>query len=148
MLQRTYDNDLIQQCRQKPPVIDGKIIPTAFIDPIQGTPHSSYDSTDLDIRIIDQDTIEMANKFYALTAPMMDSIIANDLNAEFPVDTSQDEIRVIRHFETSSLILGRSGTGKTTCLAFKLVGRHLARRRLTDERRIRQVSYALFYQFP
>jgi len=85
----------------------------------------------------------MANKFYALTAPMIRSILANDLTAEFPFDLSPDEIQVIGHFQTASLILGRSGTGKTTCLVFKLVGKHLARRRLLGERRIRQVSNAM-----
>jgi len=88
----------------------------------------------------------MANKFYALTAPMIRSILANDLTAEFPFDLSPDEIQVIGHFQTASLILGRSGTGKTTCLVFKLVGKHLARRRLLGERRIRQVSNAILWQ--
>jgi len=98
------------------------------------------------VRVVDQDTIDMANKFYALTAPVIRSILANDLTAEFPFDLSPDEIQVIGHFQTASLILGRSGTGKTTCLVFKLVGKHLARRRLPGERRIRQVSSAMLWQ--
>lgn len=85
----------------------------------------------------------MANKFYALTAPLIESVLANDLTAEFPIDLSQDEINVISHFQTASLILGRSGTGKTTCLIFKLVGKYLTRRKLEDERKIRQVSSAI-----
>jgi len=88
----------------------------------------------------------MANKFYALTAPVIRSILANDLTAEFPFDLSPDEIQAISHFQTASLILGRSGTGKTTCLVFKLVGKHLAGRRLPGERRIRQVSNAMLWQ--
>lgn len=141
MLQRNYHEDHVRQCKQQPRFLGGKYLPSSIEAPFQDILKSSHPSTNLDVRIIDQDTIEMANKFYALTEPMMHSIIANDLNAEFPIDVSQDEIQVIRHFETSSLILGRSGTGKTTCLVFKLVGKHLARRRLTDERRIRQVSW-------
>ena len=143
MLHRTYDDDRVRQCKRPPTRLDGKYFPIRFEEPIRDISKSSNRSTDLDVRIVDQDTIEMANKFYALTVPMMHSIIANDLNAEFPIDVSQDEIQIIRHFETSSLILGRSGTGKTTCLVFKLVGKHLARRRLIEERRIRQVSSAL-----
>lgn len=145
MLQRTYTHDLVRQCKQQPISPDGKRLPTRFKDPIQDNAMSAHLSTDLDVRIVDQDVIDMANKFYALTEPMIRSILADDLNAEFPLDVSQDEIHVIRHFETSSLILGRSGTGKTTCLVFKLVGKHLARRRLMDERCIRQVSSALFW---
>ena len=49
---------------------------------------------------------------------------------------SQEEARVIRHFRTASLILGRSGTGKTTCL----VGKYLASKAIVDERSVRQVS--------
>lgn len=141
-LQRTYNDDLVELCKQQPTLRDGKQFPTQFKNPIQDITKSSHRSTDLDLRIIDQDTIEMANKFYALTAPMMHAIVANDLNAEFPLDMSPDENRIICHFRTSSCILGRSGTGKTTCLVFKLVGKHLARRRFPDERRIRQVSRA------
>ena len=144
-LQRTYNDDLVHQCQQPPTLRDGKQFPIQFKNPIEDITKSSHRSPDLDVRIIDQETIEMANKFYALTAPMLRSIIANDLNAEFPVDFSQDEIQIICHFKTSSLILGRSGTGKTTCLVFKLIGKHLAIRRLPDERRIRQVSRALLW---
>lgn len=143
-LQQTYNHDLVRQCRQQPTFADGKNIPIRFDNLIQDITKSIHRSTHLDVRVIDQETIEMANKFYALTAPMMHSIVANDLNAEFPVDVSQDEIQIISHFDTSSLILGRSGTGKTTCLVFKLIGKHLARRKLPDERRIRQVSTVLY----
>ena len=70
----------------------------------------------------------------------MKSIIDNDLSAEFPFDLSGQEKEVIAHFSTASLILGRSGTGKTTCLVFKLVGRYLARQAVVDEAPIHQVS--------
>lgn len=143
MLQRIYTPEVVQRCRQRPTSLGGKNIPVQFKDHPQEIATSSHRSTDLDIRIVDQDTIDMANRFYALTAPMIKSILANDLSAEFPFDLSQDEVQIIRHFETSSLILGRSGTGKTTCLVFKLVGKYLARRRLSDEKIIRQVSSAL-----
>lgn len=71
---------------------------------------------------------------------MIRSILSNDLSAEFPFDLSSEEARVIRHFRTASLILGRSGTGKTTCLVFKLVGKYLASKAVADERPVRQVS--------
>jgi len=71
---------------------------------------------------------------------MIQSIIANDLTAEFPFDLSSDEARIVSHFQTASLILGRSGTGKTTCLVFKLVGKYLASKAIAGERPVRQVS--------
>ena len=75
---------------------------------------------------------------------MIRSIISNDLSAEFPFDLSGEEARVIRHFRTASLILGRSGTGKTTCLVFKMVGKFLASKAVADERPVRQVSCNTF----
>lgn len=143
MLQRNYTPEVVRRCRQRPTALGGKQIPLQFKDHPQEIAPSSHRSAELDIRIVDQDTIDMANRFYALTAPMIQSILANDLSAEFPLDLSQDEIQVMRHFETSSLILGRSGTGKTTCLVYKLVGKYLTSRRLPEERTVRQVSSAL-----
>ena len=70
---------------------------------------------------------------------MIQSIISKDLLAEFPFDLSKEEARVIHHFKTASLILGRSGTGKTICLIFKLVGKYLASRAVADQRPVRQV---------
>jgi len=86
------------------------------------------------------------DKFYALTEPVIRSVLANDVTAEFPFDLCEDEARVIRHFKTASLILGRSGTGKTTCLVFRLVGKYVARKAVAGERPVRQVGciYAVF----
>ena len=47
---------------------------------------------------------------------------------------------MIGHFHTSSLILGRSGTGKTTCLVVKMVRRYLASKAVMDGTPVRQVS--------
>ena len=83
---------------------------------------------------------QFADKFYSLTEPVIRSILANDLLAEFPFDLSKEEARVIRHFRTASLILGRSGTGKTTCLVIKLARKYLSSKVVMDERPARQVS--------
>jgi hypothetical protein len=80
------------------------------------------------------------DKFYSLTEPVIRAVLANDVMAEFPIDLSEDEARVVQHFKTASLIIGRSGTGKTTCLVFKLVVKYLARRAVADVRPVRQVS--------
>ncbi|KAI9731582.1 MAG: hypothetical protein M1834_004702 [Cirrosporium novae-zelandiae] len=139
IIQKNYSAGLIRQCRQRPLTIAEKFVPTRF--------PSSPDSVvkvlrtpELDIRAVDKDTIEMSNKFYALTEPVIRSVLANNVTAEFPFDLSEDEARVIQHFETASLILGRSGTGKTTCLIFKLVGKYAARKAVVGERTVRQLQ--------
>lgn len=58
----------------------------------------------------------------------MDSFRTNNLFAEFPPDTSPEEIEVINHIQSGTLIMGRSGTGKTTCLVHKLVRNYIVSR--------------------
>lgn len=79
------------------------------------------------------------DKFYAFTEPLIRSIFSDNMTAELPLDLSKDEECVIGYFHTSTLILGRSGTGKTTCLIYKLVAQHLAGRLLKVGRSRRQV---------
>ena len=67
-----------------------------------------------------------ADKFYSFTKLVMDSFLANDLTAEFPPDMSPEEIDVVMHNESGTLIMGRSGTGKTTCLVQKLARNYTA----------------------
>ena len=138
VVQEMYSPAMVFCCRQVPLQTDLKFSPRSFNAESEGLDLTAPPR--LDIRSIDRDTIDMANKFYAFTEPVINSVVANDLNAELPFDISDDEARAISHFRTASLILGRSGTGKTTCLIFKLVGKYLARKRIQGEVPIRQVS--------
>ena len=126
VLQRCYSQDHISQCRQRPSKdVDKRCIPTLFTEGQDG-PESDERDQSLDIRTVEREILEIANRFYVLTEPMIRSILANDLLAEYPFDFSSEEMRIILHLRTSSLILGRSGTGKTTCLVFKLLVKHRA----------------------
>jgi hypothetical protein len=82
----------------------------------------------------------MIDKFYEFTQPVMDSFLTKNLTAEFPFDMSPEEIEVIKHNESGTLIMGRSGTGKTTCLIQKLVRNYTARKSLAGQAPIRQVD--------
>ena len=64
-------------------------------------------------------------KFYSLTSTVLDNIASTAGKVAYPVDISGEEAAVVDHFLTPAFILGRSGTGKTTCLVYKLVGRYL-----------------------
>ena len=139
LLQRSYTIEHVARCRQKPREdADKKSIPTLFPDHPDTTQPGAR-KQGLDIRTVDREVLEMANRFYTLTEPMIRSVLANDLWAEFPFDFSGDETRVILHFGTSGLILGRSGTGKTTCLVFKLLAKYAAGCAITEERSPRQL---------
>ena len=141
-LHQSYSDETIGRCHQRSLSDDKKqVIPARFGDSSLQAIKSARPSADLDIRTVDQDIIEMTNKFYALTEPVIRSILSNNPSAEFPFDLSKEEARIIRHYRTASLTLGRSGTGKTTCLVFKLVSKYLASKAVADERPVRQVSY-------
>lgn len=146
-LQGSYTEENIRRCRRNTSLLDGKRTPAYFVEHTSQLARLGNSSQELDVRTVDQNTIDMANKFYALTEPVIRSILDNDLAAEFPFDLSMEEARVIMHFQTASLILGRSGTGKTTCLIFKLVGKFLASKAILDERPARQVSHIITVSF-
>jgi hypothetical protein len=61
----------------------------------------------------------------------------------FPVDPSEEELHVINFLKCPAFILGRSGTGKTTCLVYKLASRYLTSK-AADELPVRQVSFQLY----
>ena len=72
-----------------------------------------------------------------MTRKVLDCIFSATDSIEFPFDLSKQETEIIQHSDTAAFILGRSGTGKTTCLLFKLLSRNIASRE--NETPIRQV---------
>ena len=139
-IQRGYSEDTIRRCHQRPTIAKGISYPLIFNFKHEDQQQPRMLPSDLDVRLIDPIITAMGNKFYSLTEPVIQSIIDNELTAAFPFDLSRDEARCIIHFQSASLILGRSGTGKTTCLIFKLVGKYLASQAILDEKAVRQVS--------
>jgi superfamily I DNA and RNA helicase len=69
----------------------------------------------------------------------MQSFLRNNLSAEFPFDTSPEEIEVIKHDCTGTLILGRAGSGKTTVLVHKLLRNFMAQKSIIGQRPVRQI---------
>ncbi|KAF8459699.1 hypothetical protein BDZ91DRAFT_741800 [Kalaharituber pfeilii] len=68
----------------------------------------------------------ISNKFHSLTNRIFDNIISGNQYAEFAFLLDEDVVDIVKHFKTAVFILGRSGTGKTTCLLYKLLSRYLA----------------------
>ena len=66
------------------------------------------------------------DKFYSLTGKILDRIFSSPDEREFPFDLSREGTEIIKQKNSASFILGRSGTGKTTCLLFKLLCRNIA----------------------
>ena len=148
VLQKTYSEDHIHRCRLRPSISGDRLLPIQFDGLKFEVSQPTGPSMDFDVRTVEPETIQMAHKFHTLTEPVLNAIVANYVEAEFPFDLSSDEVKCIKHFKTSSLILGRSGTGKTTCLIFKLVGKFLASKAIMEERPIHQVSRGFLTAFP
>ncbi|KAJ5504872.1 hypothetical protein N7463_007746 [Penicillium fimorum] len=137
LIQESYTPELAQLCLERPvQQSDGTWTPRRFgnvkdtgsnqmksIASSKGTPA----------------LIEMSSKFYNLTEPFLKSIVDDKDTEEFPFDLSPEELEIVKHFSTPSLILGRSGTGKTTCLLFKMLAKHKSRQSDSDEQQARQL---------
>jgi len=74
-----------------------------------------------------------------MTVKILDSLFSDPDRTEFPFEISREEMEIVKDSNSAAFIIGRSGTGKTTCLLFKLLCRNIASRALNNERPVRQV---------
>ncbi|KAF9493953.1 hypothetical protein BDN71DRAFT_1027051 [Pleurotus eryngii] len=80
----------------------------------------TYDPLDLPKEDLDElHSLMILGKFITFSRPVWNSIIA-DLDTTFPFDLSPREMKIIE-CPASCYVLGRSGTGKTTTMLFKMV---------------------------
>lgn len=158
-MQKTQGVDVCKQCNVVPPSQNGTYSPEMFSQEEDKNPPIlpiGLDSTpEMENGLIKMSstlsftpisflcfldcplTITITDKFYSLTEPLLGSLLSN-LTFEVPFELSPEELRIVSHFTTSTLILGRSGTGKTTCLVFKLLAQFQARSLISEEEPIRQ----------
>ncbi|KAG8737474.1 hypothetical protein FRC10_008158 [Ceratobasidium sp. 414] len=81
--------------------------------------------------------IDSLEKFTPITKSLYNSIIA-DMEAVLPMALNPDEKRIVRH-QGTSVVIGRSGTGKTTALIYKLRANAQAAAMLDNGPPIRQL---------
>ncbi|KAJ5822742.1 Tetratricopeptide-like helical [Penicillium robsamsonii] len=137
LVQESYTLELVQLCLRRPvQQSDGTWTPQRFGN-VKETGSNKMKS--IASSKVAPALIEMTNKFYNLTEPFLKSMVDEKDTEEFPFDLSPEELEIVKHFSTSSLILGRSGTGKTTCLLFKMLAKHKARQSDSDEQQARQL---------
>ncbi|KAJ5375537.1 DNA helicase UvrD-like C-terminal, partial [Penicillium concentricum] len=137
LIQESYTPELSQLCLERPvQQSDGTWTPQRFGN-VKET--GSYQLKSIASSKVTPALIEMSNKFYNLTEPFLKSIVDEKDEEEFPFDLSPEELEIVKHFSTSTLILGRSGTGKTTCLLFKMLAKHKARQSDSNEQQARQL---------
>ena len=127
----------VARCLELGDVLHGKKLPK--IHGLSGNSIDTQPRTALDIRLVDQAFLDTFNKSFTMTSKMLRSIIEQDTTAEFPFDLSPTEMQILQHVSSPTFILGRSGTGKTTCLVFKMITRYLASYNSSPEKPVQQV---------
>lgn len=139
-IQSTWSDVKISQCSQcswtndkrRDSITFSSDGPSALEDELPG-------QIKMDVRSLDPGLLGLLDKFYAFTEPVLQSTTVNDMAPELPYNISYQELQVVRHWNTPSLILGRSGTGKTTCLMFRLISKRLASESTSGDRPLRQI---------
>ena len=134
----------VDECLQVGTVLRGKRSPVMY--PRSENSLVLRQPADLDIRLINQEFVDMFNKSFTITEDMLQSIVHQDFAAEYPFDMSEIEMQIVRHSGRPTLIMGRSGTGKTACLVFKMVHKNCAMLSALPENRPRQVCISSLYR--
>ncbi|KAL8933685.1 MAG: hypothetical protein Q9216_006254 [Gyalolechia sp. 2 TL-2023] len=139
IIQKTWSQKKVEDCCARSHSIDRRTIPVAFEDASASAESEMVEQTKIDVRAMGPDLSNLVNKSYAFTEPVLNHQLFSDMHPEFPYMLSKAEMEVVSHWKTPSLILGRSGTGKTTCLVYHLIGKYLANKTKANDRPIRQV---------
>jgi len=124
--QKTFRSEFVEACKARVKDAKGTYLPKTF-----GT--ELLDEEQMCGTLTREESLDLHNaiitgKFYTLTQTVLDGILTSGSSAEFPFDVAHDEVEIIRQTSSASFILGRSGTGKTTCLAFKLLSSYIGSR--------------------
>ncbi|KAL8762219.1 MAG: hypothetical protein Q9184_001736 [Pyrenodesmia sp. 2 TL-2023] len=138
-IQPTYSAEKLHRCCQKLSPSNKVWSPIDFGESHSHTETTAQSQASLDVRSMDPVLLDLVNKFYPFTQPVLQSQIMDFMSTELPYQLSNHEMDIICYWKSSSLILGRSGTGKTTCLLFKLIGKYLASKGVKGQPPIRQI---------
>ncbi|TFK38653.1 hypothetical protein BDQ12DRAFT_630422 [Crucibulum laeve] len=107
--------------RERPPNSTGAVFVPASFPPLQeDRPVQSYNLPDLPRdNLSEVHSLLALEKFVQFSKPLLHSMLA-DLDVVFPFQVSSHEQKIINH-PYSCYVLGRSGTGKTTTMLFKML---------------------------
>ncbi|KAF8460717.1 hypothetical protein BDZ91DRAFT_798572 [Kalaharituber pfeilii] len=123
-LQKAYTTSDIH--RRHVSLLQFPVLPKQYYDPVE---QESYDA-EVDETVLGAQENLMSNKMYCVTGKVLYRIFTapESAHVEFPFDLSREQIEIIKQSDSAAFILGRSGTGKTTCLLYKLLWRNIASR--------------------
>ncbi|KAF8459286.1 P-loop containing nucleoside triphosphate hydrolase protein [Kalaharituber pfeilii] len=124
LLQKTYTTSDIHLRHVS--LLEFPVLPEKY----WGSVKQKSNGADLDETVLEAQKTLMSNKIYCITEKVLDRIFMapESAHVEFPFDVSHEETEIIKQANRAAFILGRSGTGKTTCLLYKLLCRNIASR--------------------
>ncbi|KAL8997770.1 MAG: hypothetical protein Q9169_003019 [Polycauliona sp. 2 TL-2023] len=143
-IQSAWTAETVDRCLQMQSPISKERLPAIYQPTTIGkdvVDFRKYVKTD--VRSKDQYFYNLIGKFYPFTESFFRPPNNNEIALEFPYKLSPHEKDIVCHSGTSTIILGRSGTGKTTCLVFKLLGKHMASKGAGHDRPFRQALETL-----
>ncbi|KAJ5280089.1 hypothetical protein N7478_005461 [Penicillium angulare] len=135
-VQDGYCDEIVIICKDAPTrQPDGTRLPKRYEAVNRGVSHTKRVLNSMAGQVV----LEISNRFYNVTESFLQRIQETTGQEEFPFDLSPEEWEIISHYGSASLILGRSGTGKTTCLLFKILAKYQAARKIPGSHYPRQL---------
>ncbi|CAG8491849.1 5685_t:CDS:10 [Ambispora gerdemannii] len=162
MLHRVYTPEQIGRCTARQIGRNGIILPKIFLEEVKKSIENEFYNSQMDNEsLLEIHKMLVTSKFVALSKNLFKSLVRG--GTVFTFQLSKSEYEIINN-PTSAIIIGRSGTGKTTCIVYRLIASYLnsssypfyktpiykVKSRNTDNSHIRQifitVSHNLCYR--
>lgn len=139
VIQSTCTAEIVDRCRLRSQPGTDETNPEVFPNNTSGAGGDFRQQIKLDVRSKDQYFYNLIGKFFPFTESFFQPRDNSYVPQEYPYKLSPHEAEIVCHSDSSSIILGRSGTGKTTCLVFRLIGRYIAGKEFNQDRPLKQI---------
>lgn len=139
VVQSQWTPEKANRCRQGPINEKNQILPVLVNKDAHDATTDFRKQVGLDVRSRNQYFFRLIGKFFPFTEAFFHPEELKDVSPDYPYKLSPLERDIVCHSYTGSIIIGRSGTGKTTCLLYKLIGRNLASKSFGDDSSLKQV---------
>ncbi|CAG8480420.1 12096_t:CDS:10 [Ambispora gerdemannii] len=125
MFHQVYTAEQISRCAVQQIGGNDIISPKIFgdVEEIRSTKNEFYNSQIDDEKLLMIHKMLVSNKFIPLSKNLFKSLVMG--GSEFTFQVSKVEYEIIKN-PTSAIIIGRSGTGKTTCIVYRLIASYLS----------------------
>ena len=139
VLQCHWTAEKINRCRHGPTKDKSPVAPVTFHPNFHHGIEDFRKQIELDVRSKNQYFFRLISKFFPFTEAFLRPQELDQVSPDYPYKLSTFEGDIVCYSDTSSIIFGRSGTGKTTCLVYRLIGRNLASKQFNDDSTFKQV---------